>query len=36
MRRDERLTRGRTTTGMLLRRRMPTMIFVVLRCGQPG
>src|SRR5689334_2909627 len=36
MRRDEGLTRGRTTARMLLRRRLPTMVFVVLRRGQPG
>lgn len=36
MRRDEGLTRGRTAARMLLRRRLPTMVFVVLRRGQPG
>jgi hypothetical protein len=34
MRQDEGLTKGRTTAWMLLRRRLPTMVFVMLRCGQ--
>jgi hypothetical protein len=34
MRRDEGLTRRRTTAWMLLRRLLPTMVFVtLLRCG---
>jgi hypothetical protein len=36
MRRDERLTGGRTAAWMLLRRWVRTMVFVVLRCGKPG
>jgi hypothetical protein len=36
MRRDEGFNRGRTAAWMLLRRRLPTMVFVMLlRCGQP-
>jgi hypothetical protein len=36
MRRDEGLARGRTTAWMLLRRLLPTMVFVMLRRGERG
>ena len=36
MRRDERPTRGRTAAWMLLRRLLPTMVFLMLRRGEPG
>lgn len=35
VRRNERFTRGRTAARMLLRQRT-LVVFIVLRCGQPG